>query len=183
MLSQQSVSFAFFCFILFHFYPPPPPMGCGAAKATGLGFGCFVVINPRVLSASTSWFWGFLLLLFHIPQISPPSPGFNNILHARPDHWGSPPRSSIRDLRAFRQSFRPSLLSPPFRRWFNCRFPATGAFSVESAACSGLLVTCCCYGRGRAIFSSMWIYGVFWGFFFEVFGVKLLNCCGKKWRY
>ena len=27
-------------------------MGCGAAEATGLGFVCFVVINPRVLSAN-----------------------------------------------------------------------------------------------------------------------------------
>ena len=44
---------------------PPPPhtpfsvsfvrwrvMGCGAAEATGLCFVCFVVINPRVLSAN-----------------------------------------------------------------------------------------------------------------------------------
>ena len=27
-------------------------MGCGAAEAIGLGFVCFVVINPRVLSAN-----------------------------------------------------------------------------------------------------------------------------------
>ena len=26
-------------------------IGCGAAEATGLGFVCFVVFNPRVLSA------------------------------------------------------------------------------------------------------------------------------------
>ena len=26
-------------------------IGCGAAEATDLGFSCFVVINPRVLSA------------------------------------------------------------------------------------------------------------------------------------
>ena len=27
-------------------------MGCGAAEATGLDFFCFVVINPRVVSAN-----------------------------------------------------------------------------------------------------------------------------------
>ena len=32
--------------------PPSSPMECGAAEATGLGFVCFVVSNPRVLSAN-----------------------------------------------------------------------------------------------------------------------------------
>ena len=27
-------------------------MGCGAAEATGLGFVCFIVLNPRILSAN-----------------------------------------------------------------------------------------------------------------------------------
>ena len=31
-------------------------MGCGTAEATGLGFVCFVVINPRVLSADLGYF-------------------------------------------------------------------------------------------------------------------------------
>ena len=27
-------------------------MGCGVSEATGLGFVCFVVLNPRMLSAN-----------------------------------------------------------------------------------------------------------------------------------
>ena len=34
-------------------------MGCGAAEVAGLGFVCFVVINPRVLTANKVGF------LFH----------------------------------------------------------------------------------------------------------------------
>ena len=39
-------------------------MGCGAAEATGLGFVCFVVINPRVLSANSVDLGFFLFLIF-----------------------------------------------------------------------------------------------------------------------
>ena len=46
-------------------------MGCGAAEATGLGFICFVVINPRVLSANIVDFGPFFL--FHkLSNLTPP---------------------------------------------------------------------------------------------------------------
>ena len=38
--------------IIFYTVPPPLSLGSGAAEATGLGFVCFVVLNPRVLSAN-----------------------------------------------------------------------------------------------------------------------------------
>ena len=44
-----------FCNIRYILSQTPPlrtAIGCGAAEATGLGFVCFVVINPRVLSAN-----------------------------------------------------------------------------------------------------------------------------------
>ena len=45
-------------------------MGCGAAVAIGLAFVCFVVINPRVLSANRGDL-GFLFLKFSnfTPQV------------------------------------------------------------------------------------------------------------------
>ena len=63
--SSPSVSI----YILYH----PHPLvrwseGCGAAEATGLGFVCFVVLNPRVLSANrVDLGFFFLLLLFPWP--------------------------------------------------------------------------------------------------------------------
>ena len=55
-------------------------MGCGAAEATGLGFVCFVVINPRVLSANKvdlgSFFFFFFFFFFFInyPILPPHHP-------------------------------------------------------------------------------------------------------------
>ena len=46
-------------FKIFHFYSP-------AAEATGLGVVCFVVINPRVLSANRVDFGFFCLINFPI---------------------------------------------------------------------------------------------------------------------
>ena len=57
------------------YYPivlPLPLMECGAAEATGLNFVCFVVINPRVLSANRV---NFGLFLFHkFSNFTPPPP-------------------------------------------------------------------------------------------------------------
>ena len=73
--------------------PPPPPagvMGCGAAEATGLGFVCFVVLNPRVLSANRV---DFGLCLFHIfSHFTPPPPSIapnrDAVLHfGRPEKY------------------------------------------------------------------------------------------------
>ena len=55
--------------------PPAGVMGCGAAEATGLGFVCFVVINPRVLSANSDL--GFFFICF----INIPFCLYANILH------------------------------------------------------------------------------------------------------
>ena len=38
-------------------------MECGAAEATGLGFVCFVVINPRMLSANRVDFGHFVEII------------------------------------------------------------------------------------------------------------------------
>ena len=57
----------------YRFYITPTLMECGPAEATGLGFVCFVVINPRVLSANRVYF-GLLFFLFHIFFVSPPPP-------------------------------------------------------------------------------------------------------------
>ena len=47
-------------------------MGCGAVEATGLGFACFVVINPRVLSANRV---DLDFILFHkLSNFTPPPP-------------------------------------------------------------------------------------------------------------
>ena len=55
----KTVDYEEFFYPTFSSLPPsssPPPyagvMGCGAAEVTGLGFVCFVVLNPRVLSAN-----------------------------------------------------------------------------------------------------------------------------------
>ena len=39
-------------------------MGFGAVEATGLGFVCFVVVNPRVLSANRIDFGLFMFIFF-----------------------------------------------------------------------------------------------------------------------
>ena len=54
--------FVFHIFPLFSAPPPAVVMGCGTAEATGLGFVCFVVINPRVVSQQSCFFY----CLFHI---------------------------------------------------------------------------------------------------------------------
>ena len=71
------------------FTPPAGVMGCGAAEATDLGFFCFVVMNPRVLSANRV---ERLFLFINFPISLPPPDHFFSSRRCRKEplltHWG-----------------------------------------------------------------------------------------------
>ena len=56
-------------------------MECGAAEATGLGFVCFVVINPRVLSANRVYFGLFSFFFFFLFNFTPFLVGLRDVIN------------------------------------------------------------------------------------------------------
>ena len=106
-------------------------MGCGAAEVTGLSFVCFVVINPRMLSANRVDFESFYFLSHKFSNFTPPP-------------LPKAPTSNFATMNSQSSAYPTEMISPPglgfckYSSKFLCasgaslRFKKNGKISINS---------------------------------------------------